>query len=191
MALETSQFHQDLAEKLSREPQTKGGLPSKLLMFSVSIFIIALVIYLGIIFGYEPYLNAQLDKLNNQISVANSQISPTDQSQLTSYISQTSNVKALLNNHITASALFNYLEKNTDTNVYFNRLSLTVFNDQAQLNGFAQTMNDLVGQLAIWQSSPSITEVDFNQISATPQGFSFGATLTFQPNFLISQSQSQ
>ena len=191
MALETSQFHQDLAEKLSREPQIKGGLPSKLLMFSVSVFIIILVIYLGIIFGYEPYLNAQLDNLNNQISVAGSQISPTDQSQLTSYISQASNVKALLNNHITASALFNYLEKNTDTNVYFSHLSLTVFNNQAQLSGLAQTMNDLVGQLAIWQGSPSITEVDFNQISATSQGFSFSATLTFQPNFLISQSQSQ
>ena len=190
MALETSQFHQDLAEKLSREPQVKGGLPSKLLMFSVSIFIITLVVYLGMIFGYEPYLNAQLDKLNNQISVASSQISPSDQSQLVGYISQISNVKALLDNHVTASALLNYLEKNTDTNVYFNRLSLTTFNNQAQLSGMAQTMNDLVGQLAVWQSSPSITEVDFNQISAVPQGgFSFGATLTFQPSFLINQQQ--
>lgn len=188
MALETSQFHQDLAEKLSREPQVKGGLPSKLLMFSVSIFIITLVVYLGMIFGYEPYLNAQLDKLNNQISVASSQISPSDQSQLVGYISQISNVKALLDNHVTASALLNYLEKNIDTNVYFNRLYLTTFNDQAQLSGMAQTMNDLVGQLAIWQSSPSITEVDFNQISAASQGgFSFGATLTFQPSFLINQ----
>lgn len=189
MALETSQFHQELAEKLSREPQVGGGMPAKLLMFSVSIFVITLVIYLGMVFGYEPYLNAQLDKLNSQISVAGNQISPADQSQLVNYVSQITNLKAILGNHIISSNLLNYLEKNTDSNVYFNRLSLTVFNNQAQLSGLAKSMDDLVGQLAAWQSSSAVTRVDFSQISYTPQGFSFSATLVFQPGFFINQPQ--
>jgi Tfp pilus assembly protein PilN len=187
MAFQTSQFHQELAEKLSREPQVGGGMPAKLLMFSVSIFIITLVIYLGMVFGYEPYLNAQLNKINNQISITGSQISPTDQTQLINYISQITNLKAIFNNHVISSNLLSYLEKNTDPNVYFNRLSLTVFNNQVQLSGLAKSMDDLIGQLAAWQSSSAITRVDFSQISYTPQGFSFSATLIFQPGFLTKQ----
>jgi hypothetical protein len=189
MAFQTSQFHQELAEKLSREPQIGGGMPAKLLMFSVSIFIITLVIYLGMVFGYKPYLNAQLDKINNQINVAGNQISPTDQSQLVNYISQFTNLRAIIGSHIITSNLLNYLNKNTDTNVYFNRLSLTVFNNQVQLSGLAKSMDDLIGQLAAWQNSSAITKVDFNQISYTPQGFSFSATLIFRPGFFINQQQ--
>lgn len=187
MATETSQFHQELAEKINREPQVGGGLPAKLLMFSVSIFVIILVIYLGMIFGYEPYLNARLNKIDNQVKITESQISPSDKTLLVNYASQITNIKAILDNHIISSNLLNFLNKNTDANVYFSRLNLTVFNNQVQLSGLAKSMDDLVGQLAAWQNSPAVAQVNFSRISAIPQGLSFGATLIFQPNFFISK----
>jgi len=189
MATEEPQIHEELAEAIAREPQTTGGLPSKLLMFSVSVFIISLVVYFGMIWGYEPYLNSQLNKINNQLDVLSNQIPQDEQQQLLNFASQTTNLTSLLNQHIFFTNIFNFFQQNTEANVYFNRFNVTTFNNQVQLSGMAKSINDIVSQLSVWQNSPAIQQVNFNQVSLVNGGYSFNATLTMSPKFFYQNQQ--
>jgi len=176
---------QKVIEQLGREPPKTPGWSGQLLMFSTTVFVITLLIYLGLVFGYKPYLNAEVNSLQKQIQQFSQQIPLEEQNQIISFYSQLLNLRSLLTNHVISSPVFTWLEDNTQINVYFASFSLNRREGQVRLAGVAKTMEDVTQQFAIFVSKPEIAKVEIPNVSFSSGAWRFDVTLTFIPGYFL------
>jgi uncharacterized protein YpmB len=157
---------QQVIDNLSNEKQETPKSFSGLLMFSVGIFILLVVIYLGIIFGYDPYLNSQLSQTNTQMNNLVKSIPGDQQASLLKFYSGLSNVQVLLKNHTAFSPFFTWLENNTEPNVYYTSLSISP-EQKISLMVNAKTQSDMEQQIAIFEKSPDIANFSISSINSS------------------------
>ncbi|MBI2033639.1 MAG: hypothetical protein HYT13_00890 [Candidatus Liptonbacteria bacterium] len=173
---------QKVIEQLGRAPVKTPGWSGQLLMFSSTIFFISLVVYLGLIFGYRPYLNAQVKRLNDRIQSLSQQIPLEDQKRIINFYAQLVNLRAILNGHIFTTPIFGWFEKNAHFNVYYTHLGLNTQNRQVTLTGFAKSVNDLAEQLKIFDDDPGVVQMNFGNSNIGQDGFwQFNLALTLTP----------
>jgi len=181
---------QTVVEQLGKEPPKTPGWSVGMLAFAGSLVFIVVLIYVGLTFGYEPYLNGQISATQNQINQLSQQISPADQTNLINFYSELANLKSLLANHVIASNLFPWLEQNTEANVYYTSFSFSDGN-QITLSAVAQTESDVNQQLAIFEASPEVSNVTISGVSAgTTAGWNFSVGLTINPSILSDSATS-
>lgn len=181
---------QQVVERLGREPTGTPGWSSRLLMFAGTLFFISIAVYLGLEFGYKPYLSSQVGKLNDQIQRFTQEIPVNDQNNLISFYSQISNLNGILNQHVVSSPLFDWLEKNTENQIYYTKLDFTPSTGQLTLMGFSKTVNDFSQQLQVFQSDPGVDRININNFAFTQNGsWQFDETL-FLNNRLFNQASS-
>jgi superoxide dismutase len=175
-------------EQLGREPPKTPGWSFGIISFAGGIFFIVLINYLGLVFGYEPYLNKQVTGQQDQINQLNQSISADDQTKLINFYSQLSNLKSVLRDHTLTTQFFSWLEKNTEANVYYGSFSLTA-GSQVAIVGNATTEADVNQQIAIFEASPEVQKVSVSNVSAAPSGngWTFNATLTMKPSIFTTQ----
>lgn len=177
---------QQVVEQLSREgsPHTPGW-SFGIMLFSGSLLLIVVLIYGGLRFGYEPYLTGQMNGLKGQVDNLGQSISPADEANIVTFYSQISNLQSLVKNHVIFSQFFDWLEKNTEANVYYNTMSFTSGN-QAMLAGNAKTSADVPEQVAIFETSPEVSSVLLSNVSysAAANDWTFNITLTLRPDLL-------
>src|SRR3989304_3721474 len=117
---------QKVLEQLGREPPKTPGWAGQFLMFSGTLFFIAAFVYLGLVFGYRPYLASEVRKLQDQINIFIQQIPLEEQNKIINFYSQLLNLRSLLDNHAISSQLFDWLEQNTQVNVYYDRFDVNL-----------------------------------------------------------------
>jgi hypothetical protein len=184
-------------EQLGREPPRTPGWSGQLLIFSSTVLFISVLIYVGLVFGYQTYLKSQVKKIQDQIQVFSQQIPADEQAKIASFYSQLTNLKLLLANHVVSSRAFGWLEKNTQANVYWSSFNLNVDAGSLAINGVAKSIDDLEQQLAIFQSLSEIKKMNIGSIShsssaSASSSWSFGVTLFFPRGyFYVSNSQSE
>jgi hypothetical protein len=176
---------EQVIERLSREPLVTPGWSGRLLMFAGTVFFLSLAVYVGLTYGYKPYLNAQVNDLDGQIQRFNQEIPASDQEQLTIFYSQLANLDGMLKGHIDSSSLFEWLEVRTQSNIAFSKLAFSARNGQLALNGAAKTMDDFAEQLAIFQQDPSVQRINVNSLTASANnaGWQFDMMLFLDPAF--------
>lgn len=178
-------------EQLGREPSGTQGWAVGALLFSGGILFLALVIYAGLAFGYEPYVQSQLTAEQNKVSALNQSIPGSDQSQLIGYYSQIANLQILLQKHTNTTQLFSWLEKNTEANVHFQSLALAAAN-QMTVVGVGATEADINQQVAIFENAPEVSSVTVSNVTA-PQipgnGWTFDMVLVMNPSAMQGSSQ--
>lgn len=153
-------------------------------MFSSTFFFIALFVYLGLVWGYQPYLRAQVGRLNDRIQSFSQQISVSDQEKITTFYSQLVNVKSLLGRHAEMSALFSWLEGRTSPNVAYNKFSLNIPTLQLGLAGTGKSVSDVTEQMRVFQDTDGVERVTFGNLGAGQGGvWQFDLTIFFEPNF--------
>jgi hypothetical protein len=179
-------------EQLGREPSsgTRGWAVGALL-FSGGLLFLALVLYFGLTYGYQPYLQSQLTAAQTQVTGLNNSISSDQQVQLIDFYSQIANLQTLLQNHVLASQFFSWLEKNTEANVYYQTFSLTSAHE-VSLTGVANTEADVNQQLAIFENAPGVVSASVSDVTA-PQslqgGWDFTVTLAMSPSIFLASNQ--
>ena len=182
---------EQIVDRLSREPVQTPGWSGRLLMFSGTIFFISLALYVGIVYGYKPYLEKEVKDLDGQIKSFGQKIPPEEQIKLISFYSQISNIQSVFGNHVASSKFLEWLEKNTETNVYYTRLSLLSFSDQAGLSGVSKTVEDFSKQLIVFQNNPLIQRVAINSFSVSQNNlWQFDITL-YMTKGALNQSAAQ
>ncbi len=164
-------------EQLGREGPRTPGWSFGIISFAFGFFFIVVVIYVGITFGYEPYIAGKISADKAAMDQLNKSIPAADQTKLIGFYSQVSNLKSLLANHIVASQFFAWLEKDTEANVYYQSLGVGSGN-VVNLTGTAKTQADLDQQIAIFETAPEIISVSVTSVApADGGGFTFNATL--------------
>jgi len=180
---------QKVIEQLGREPATTPGWSGQLLMFTSTLFFISLFVYLGLAFGYSPYLSAQENKVQDQIQAFSQQIPVDQQVQLANFYSQISNLRTLLADHVISSPVFAWLEKNTEANIYFNKFSLTPSTSQLEVGGNAPSLDDVDQQLLIFKSQPEIQRIEIGSITLSNNVWQFDFTLHFNPGYFYASGK--
>lgn len=179
-------------EQLGQEPTKTQGWATGALFFSGGILFLTMAIYYGLTFGYEPYLQNQLNGVKNQISTLGQSVSASDQSQLIDLYSQIANLQTLLQKHTLTSQFFSWLEQNTEANVYYRSLALTGGN-QVALSGTAQSEEDVNQQVAIFENSPEVSSVTVSNVTAPSLlggGWTFSVTLVMNPSVFSASAPS-
>ena len=169
---------QKVADQLARAPIRTQGAFGQLLMLGSTLFAMSLAIYLGLAFGYQPYLKSQIKRLDERIASFTKSVPPEDQAKLVEFYSRVVNLKTLLTNHVIFSPSFEWLEQNTQVNVYFRNLSFNPVSGRVSLSAVARSINDLSEQILILEKLPEIKEVKVSSISQNQEKFwEFGLEL--------------
>jgi len=177
-------------EKLARSPEKTRGAYGELIMLSATLFLASVLIYFGLLLGYEPYLQKKVVDLDSQIATFNKKISETDQKDLIRFYSQVTNLQNLIQNHVVGSGFFSWLERNTQTNVYWSKLSLNAQTKQATLTGFARTVEDAAEQVRIFESQPEVSLASVNNIGVQGSLWQFNVNLAMTNDVFISSPQN-
>lgn len=172
-----AQYTQSVAEKFMEPEKLPVGWPWRLLIFSIIFFLLVLFIYLGIIWGYQPYLWSQKQSLDKKINEIGGTISEADRENFINFFSQLINIQTLLNTHVKGSNIYSFLEKNTNQGVYYEGADLSVTEHSLRLEGVARSYDNLVQQLVAFEQAPEIARVILEQSQIAEQGIRFSLKL--------------
>ena len=174
---------QKVLEQLGREPPKTPGWAGQFLMFSGTIFFIAVFVYVGLIFGYRPYLVSEVRRLQDQINAFIQQIPVEEQNKIINFYSQLLNLRSLLANHAISSHLFDWLEASTQVNVYYDKFDLNTRTGEARIGGAGRSMEDLNQQFAIFASKPEVARMNITSVAFANNAWRFDMSLTFNSGY--------
>lgn len=155
------------------------GWPWKLFLSMGILLIVVLLVYVGLAFGYEGYLNNSINSLNSTLDSLSLQVSPTGRQEFIALYSQVSNLQKLLGSHVISSQIFPLFENMTDQNVAYTSFNLSIPNDTLSINGVAKDYATLANQLAMYQQSPQISNVILESSSLSNNAVNFTVKITF------------
>src|SRR5260221_8642037 len=157
-------------EKLVREKSIASGSYRELLMLTGTLFFASILVYLGLTFGYKPYLKSQVGKLDAQIKSFGDKIPLADQKKIIEEYSQLVNLKKLLDTHVVTTPALAWFEAHTQTNVYYTQWNANVVSGQIVVTGAARTLADIGEQVAIFEQAPEVARINFSNVSLGANG---------------------
>lgn len=173
-----------IEEQLQKPEDIEVGWPWRLLVFTLFIFGLMLVIFLGIKFGYGPYLDKKAQTLDASISEKSQSLNQGQVDNFIKFYSQVANFKTLLSQHVFGSNILNFLEENTLKTLNYTSFSLDVARQEIKISGIAPDYEVLSQQLEIFRQSGSIKDIAFKNSSNNDKGgINFDATLTLKDDF--------
>ena len=179
-----AQYTKNVTEQFMEPERLPVGWPWRLFLFSLILFALALFVYLGIIWGYEPYLRAQRQSLDQKITEIGGVINESDRENFVNFFSQLVNLQDLLNSHIKGSNIYSFLEKNTNQGVYYEGGNLSVAERYLRLDGIARSYDNLIQQLVAFEQAPEIERVILQESQTADKGVRFSLQLVIKPELL-------
>ena len=180
MALPTQEI-----EKLAKAPTGEQGSYRQLLMLAGTLLFLSAVLYLGLAFGYSPYIESQIVSVETKSADLDKKVPKEKQDQLIAFYSQISNLSTLLSKHPNTIKIFSWLESNTQPNIYFSKLSFNLSTYQLSLIGVGKTPLDIAEQVNIFEKSSEAVRVNFNNVSSmTGGGWQFNVSVFLDPKFI-------
>jgi hypothetical protein len=147
--------------------QVAVGWPWRFLVFSFLILLSSLVIYYGLAFGYRKSLQAQINGIDEDIDYLAESVPKEDQDRLLGFYSQLANLQNILNGHVLGSKIFNFLQANTNQQVFYNSMDFKINDRKLVLEGIAPSYQVFSQQLEAFSRSPDIERVVVNESYAT------------------------
>lgn len=158
--------------------------PWRIFIFALSFFILIAVIYLGLIIGYEPYLESQIAAQDEEIMALARSIPAEEQQSLITLYAQLSNLQIVLGDHVAGSQLLAFLEQSTNQNVMYGTLNFNAGTRELSLEGNAQSFDVLAQQIEAFRRSPNVERVTVNFSDARGTVVGFGMTVVVQEALL-------
>jgi len=172
-------------QELIKRERVEVGLPWRLLVFATFLFGLLFLIYLGMQFGYKPYLNSRIESLDSKINNLNQVINEEERKRLTTIYSQFINIQDLLKSHTLPSKLLEFLEKNTQSQIYYLYLNFSLIDKSLKLEGISPSYNILAQQLELFQRIPEIEKVDLDDARLLDnENIRFSIKLIFKPELI-------
>lgn len=170
-----------LEEQLKRGVEISGRWPWRLLLFMLIIFGLTAFVYAGMVVGYGPYLDSQIKTLDKNLADLDARVQSDQPKALINLYSQLVNLQSLLKTHPLPSKLLQFLEGNTDVNVYYTSLDFSLSNQTLKLGGLASDYGALSRQLAIFRTNPQVKGASLEDSRSGESG-----NIQFQVRLVIS-----
>lgn len=155
---------------------------------SMIVFIVALLVSGGV-FLYGQYLSSQLTHQQSVLSSIQKKLGQTTISEFLRTSAQLSAASTLLNQHVTTSRLFDFLEAKTVKDVQLISLEVGKQKNKTTLKitGVARDFNALVAESRIFLQSTDLSGVAFSNISPDAEqgrGIDFSVTAIINPTII-------
>lgn len=151
--------------------------PWRVLLFSFLLFLLTLISYFGLAFGYKPVLNSKITEKDQEIVALAQTVPVSDQQALVRFYSQLGNLQEVLRTHLFGSKLLPILEKYTNKQVYYKNLSLNISSRELTLDGIAKSYEILAQQLEAYNQAPEIERFIINQAESQKDMINFKTIL--------------
>lgn len=174
-----------LAEKLSRE-ELPVGWPWRFFLFSILIAATACMVYVGLVFGYRPFLDARIARQEEAFDELGRIVSQKQQDEFVLFYSQLANIQKLLENHIRTSSFFSLIEARTNTGVFYTKLEARIAERKIALEGTATHYGVFAQQLQAFSVAPEVASVIVNDSHALEGRVKFNLTLILKPSVFTS-----
>ena len=170
------QYTQSSNERFLRERATSGW-PWRMLIFTLSIFSVALVIYLGMLFIYKPYLVGSISKTESELNQLSLQIETEGREKFIEFYSQVANLKKLLESHLKTSQFMPFLEAVTHQRVTYSSATLIAPEKSLRIEGFAASYDVLAAQLELYEGAGWVERVVLDNSSEAEQVIKFSVRI--------------
>lgn len=147
------------AENQFQTEELTIGWSWRLLIFTIIIFGAVAILYGGMAFGYDPYLQSKLADLDTETKNLNELVSIDDQKKLFSFYSQVYNVQNILANHVLPTRVLAFLELNTNPQIAYETMRFDLDAGVLEVTGRAKSYDDLVRQLEAFRRQQEIVKV--------------------------------
>lgn len=166
------------------------GWPWRFLTIMVIVFLAVVLSYFGLEFGYKPYLEKQLNTVQNQINDATNAIVSDQSRNYLGFYSQILNIETLLKTHTNPSAFLPFLASSTNPMVSYTAVKVTVPQDKIDISGAASSYAVLASQLQAYENSPEVTRTVLEGSQAAAGAVSFQVTLYVNPELFTYNEMS-
>jgi len=152
------QYSQNVSDQIMKSDGMGSGLPWRLLAFSTFLFLLSLLGYFALNFGYATYLNNQILNTEEETKALTQKISTDSQNKFIDVYSRLFNFKDLLAKHVYSTKAFPLLEKITYPTVYYNSVEISVDDKKMVLSGIAANFDALSRQLKLYDDEKTLIE---------------------------------
>ena len=166
---------------LAERERVPSGVPQRLLIFSAFVFLLVLLSYFGLAFGYNPFLQKAIGEGNAKLDELGRRISADDQRELTKLYSQISNIGKLLSSHVLGSRVLTFLETTTVPQVTYFGADLSAPDRRLTLDGAAASYDELVRQLKAYGGAREVERMSLESSEAVGSVVRFKVSLVMQP----------
>jgi len=156
-------------------------MPWRLLIFSSFIFLLAILAYAGMSFGYANYLNTRISNQDQTIDALTKKVTPEAQGIFVDFYSRLTNFNNLLADHIYASKVFPMMERITTPSVYYDNFDLNIADRRLILSGLASSFDALSQQLYLYDRESLAEGYILNQSRLVEGLVNFKVTLILSP----------
>jgi Tfp pilus assembly protein PilN len=147
-----------------------AGWPWHLLLFMIVIVGLLVLIYLGMLWGYEPYLGSRIRGQEQKLTDLGNSLASATTNDLARFYSELSNSQKILAEHTVASGLLDVVEANLHPNVYLTGLEIQSPQKTIRLMGIARDYGSLGAELTLLSHVAGITSVLLEDSSTRDQG---------------------
>lgn len=161
------------------------GWPWRFFMVSFIIFLMSILVYLGLVFGYEPYLAGQIAQKDTEIEQRAATVSKEDQDRFIQIYSKVINIKSLIDNHLFSSNVLLMLEKATHPKIYYTGLSLKMLDRELELDGAAESFSALSEQLEAFAQTKGVERYSLTQSQLSGDTVQFKVSLKLSRDILL------
>ena len=167
-----------------KNSSSKVGWPKRFFTFSLVLFLAVFLVYLGLAFGYESFLQNRVSEVEMELEALANEVSDEQKEQLATLYSQVSNIRDLLSDHTIASQTFDLLESITSEQVVYTAFDLSTPEREASVEGAAASYDALVSQLALYEESDMIERFSLEESQFQDGVIIFSAEILFEENVL-------
>lgn len=156
-----------------------------MLIASIVVLALTLLIYLGMTFGFEPYLNGQVTAQTAQLNQLTSSMDQAQQQASLNFYSQLYNISMLTASRVDVLPLFSSLEAHTPDGVRLTGAQADVTRGQVELAGTAPSFDAVIASAASWRSDQNVTNVVLENMKTASgpgaTGITFAMRVVFAP----------
>ncbi|MFB6212309.1 MAG: hypothetical protein ABEI53_00615 [Candidatus Magasanikbacteria bacterium] len=177
---------QDFKDSFDNE-DISAGTPWKLMIFTLVLFMFSVVLYLGLVFGYKPYIEGQIQEMDSRMEKLAKSVSKGEKKEFLDFYSQLTHLKSILNSRKYAGNVFKVLEENTLPSVYLSEVSAELDKLSLKISGTGSDLKSVVDQVAVFEKSPGVDGVVLGELSldkGSSKEVGFKLKLFLSPSYL-------
>lgn len=180
-----AQYSSDINHRLTEKPPI--GWPWQLFLITLAIFFVSALIYLGLAFGYQPFLEREIRQIKLEISELSLEVSDEQRRNFTNFYSQLVNLTKILKDHTAVSGALTFLEENILPEVAINSLEAEISEKALVLDATAKSYDNLIEQMVIFEKSPLIEKASLESSQLNGNLVRFRVKLILKPQIFSLQ----
>jgi len=153
------------------------GWPRRMFVASLGLFLISIIAYIGLEYGYKSYLKHSWEQTEQELADLGSQVEPTTQENFVLFRSQIENLKVLLGRHVAVMNLFPFIESVTHMRTVYHSMDLSVPSHELKMTGVTESYETLATQMKLYEDSPMIETAELEHSAINGGAVKFNVRL--------------